>query len=211
MRNLILLATCLSLIAVAWGNLIEGWHQPGEIIVNSQVIRRPRIIGRPNIATCTGVAPPGYEISFIIVTTPNPWIVRLSVAKGGLQSDYAVVSAIGRPSWGFVIKCIIFAAPSDKTTTPKTTTQKTTTQKTTTQKTTTQKTTTQKTTTEKTTTPQTTTENNANTTSTWEPNTNTTPTWEPTSTPAPTTPSPTASSESTESTDESWKLINDIE
>ncbi|XP_078039111.1 uncharacterized protein LOC144471172 [Augochlora pura] len=143
MRNVIFLATCFALVAIALGNnLIIGRRQPGEILVKEEVIVRPRIWGKPQIAICGAVAPEGSEISFVSVAAWNPWVVNIRPAKGGLGTDEVEVLAIGKPNWGFSIRCTIMAVPKKTTSARPTTTPKSTTSKSTTPKSTTSKATT---------------------------------------------------------------------
>ncbi|XP_033325650.2 uncharacterized protein LOC117220081 [Megalopta genalis] len=137
MRNVIFLATCFALVAIAFGNnLIIGRRQPGEIVVKDEIIMRPRIWGRPEAAICSASAPAGSEISFVSVESWNPWIVGIRPIEGGVGANNVVVSIIGRPSWGFSVRCIILAVHKKTTTARPTTTPKTTTPKSTTPETT---------------------------------------------------------------------------
>ncbi|XP_053978650.1 uncharacterized protein LOC128876365 [Hylaeus volcanicus] len=135
MRTLIFLATCLSLIVCVWGNnLILGRRVLGDKLIEDRVVIKPRIFGKPQVGLCGATAPPGSIISFVSVTTPNPWAVGITRVRGGLMSNFIVVSGVSRPSIGVVMKCLIYSTPMKKPTTarPTTTTQKTTTTSTTT-------------------------------------------------------------------------------
>ncbi|XP_054014711.1 salivary glue protein Sgs-3-like [Hylaeus anthracinus] len=197
MRTLIFLATCLSLIVCVWGNnLILGKRVSGDKLIENRVVIKPRIFGKPQIGLCGATAPPGSIISFVSVTTPNPWAVGIKRVRGGLMSNFIVVSGVSRPSIGVVMKCLIYSTPMKKPTTarPTTTTRKTTTRPTTTTTSTTTTTTEQPSTTESTTSKPTSTTS----TTTSEPTTATsTTTPEPTSTTSTTTSKPTTATSTT--------------
>ncbi|XP_043258811.1 cell wall protein DAN4-like [Colletes gigas] len=139
MRNVIFLATCISLIVCVWGNnLIIGKRQPGDVLITKKDIFKPRVFHRPQIGMCNATAHRGQHISFISVTTPNPWIMGIKIIEGGIGHSSVEVMGVSRPSWAVVMKCIIFASPKKKPTTEHTPTPtRSTTAKTTTAKTTT--------------------------------------------------------------------------
>ncbi|CAK9802290.1 Neurofilament medium polypeptide [Anthophora quadrimaculata] len=201
MRGYIFILACLSLVACAWGNnLILGRRRPGDILIEDRPIFKPRVPGLKQTATIGAIAPPGYVISFISVTSLIPKVVSIRPVEGFIGAPTIAVLVVGSPSWALTLRTIVFAAPDPNlitSTTLKPTTTTRTSTSTTTRSTTsrTTKSTTPRATTS--TTPRTTTSTPTESTwitgtgtwSTWSRPVTSSPAW---SSPSPTSPSPTS-------------------